>query len=115
MNLIFPRAVANLSVYITILSNKYRELISKGQTSVPEPLLRQIKFLILQILYAVAYLNMYDIVHGDLKPENVLIQPGLIEGLNRIWISDFGLATTGDCQYREEALISQMHMLLQNY
>jgi serine/threonine-protein kinase len=44
--------------------------------------------LFLQITDAVAYLHKHNIVHNDLKPQNILIEPG-----GRIILSDFGLST----------------------
>lgn len=42
----------------------------------------------LQITDAVAYLHKHKILHNDLKPQNILIEPG-----DRLILSDFGLST----------------------
>ncbi len=90
MDLIFPRAIGNLLPYIeTVSNNIFKNMLI-------------LKFLMIQIIYAVAYLHMYDILHGDLNPENILIQSTSRDGFIQIWVSDFGISTTGNCQAREK-------------
>lgn len=43
---------------------------------------------VLQVASALQYVHDHTIVHGDVKPENVLLGPN-----NEAWLSDFGIAT----------------------
>ena len=65
------------------------ELLTNAQTILrvakDQPLRTKIDLLI-QLLYALAYLHRRGIVHRDLKPENVLVQDGQVKVL------DFGLS-----------------------
>lgn len=87
MNLVFPRAYENLKKYIG--------------DNFPLPVIA-VKSIMLQIMSAILYLHSYDILHGDLKPQNILIQPSQ-EEVPQIWVADFGIAITGECQKRERS------------
>jgi serine/threonine protein kinase len=43
---------------------------------------------VLQLASALQYVHDQGVIHGDVKPENVLLGPN-----NRIWLADFGIAT----------------------
>lgn len=58
----------------------------------------EIKSIFLQIIIAVFYLHSFNIIHGDIKLENILIQPTTREGIGQIWVTDFGLSIPDDCQ-----------------
>lgn len=45
--------------------------------------------LLMQLLAAVSYCHEQDVFHRDIKPQNVLVSPGL-----QLLLSDFGIATT---------------------
>ncbi len=87
MNLVFSRAYENLKTY--------------SVDNFPLPIIA-VKAIMLQIFSVVLYLHSYDILHGDLKPQNILIQP-TDEDIPQIWVADFGIAVTGDCQARPKA------------
>ena len=43
---------------------------------------------VLQLAGALQYVHDQGVIHGDVKPENVLLGPN-----NRLWLADFGIAT----------------------
>jgi len=56
---------------------------------------QQMKLICAQIVSGVAYLHSVDVLHGDLKPDNILLQQ---EGeVIRCVIGDFGIANAGSC------------------
>lgn len=57
--------------------------------------LRQKKVIMAQILHAVAYLHSENVLHGDLKPQNILLREE--NGDITAVISDFGIAILGSC------------------
>ncbi len=94
MSLVFPMGSGNLRDYM----NENHKKLSQ------DPIL--VKSLMLQIMSAIEYLHFNDILHGDIKPENVIMQPRTRTNENylpQIWISDFGIATVGGCQRREKS------------
>ncbi|OMJ87321.1 hypothetical protein SteCoe_11007 [Stentor coeruleus] len=57
----------------------------------------EVKEILLQILSAVEYLHDNNIIHRDIKLENILL---VSEGSNKIKLIDFGTATTLDKNHR---------------
>jgi serine/threonine protein kinase len=49
------------------------------------------QLIIAQLLDALRHVHAHGIVHNDIKPENILLQPG--GGGMRIWLADFGCAS----------------------
>lgn len=68
------------------LLEKHQDLREAGRGQSPETGVN----LVIQVLQALAYLHRRGILHRDLKPTNILVQP---DGLVRVL--DFGLAVTG--------------------
>ena len=60
---------------------------------------KEVLELFLQITDAVAYLHKHHILHNDLKPQNILIEPG-----GRIILSDFGLSTRVNPLHRRKTV-----------
>jgi serine/threonine protein kinase len=59
-----------------------------------------------QLLRAVAYLHSRDVLHGDLKPSNVLVVRGGECGTDRYLLSDLGLASIARCSRRDARFAS---------
>lgn len=63
----------------------------------------EVKIISYQLLRGIAYLHSQDILHGDLKPSNILLFEEMIDDNNgpkpcqRIVIADFGLARPNQC------------------
>jgi serine/threonine protein kinase len=53
----------------------------------------QVKFIMLQLLLSIDFLNKRDLIHRDLKIDNVLINKISPEGDYYVKVADFGLAT----------------------
>jgi serine/threonine protein kinase len=49
------------------------------------------RIVVAQLLDALRHVHARGIVHNDIKPENIIIQPG--GGAMRIWLADFGCAS----------------------
>ena len=50
--------------------------------------LDEVKRITLQVAKGISYLHKQDIIHGDIKPSNILIN-----GKDEIKVCDFGLST----------------------
>jgi serine/threonine protein kinase len=76
---------------IPFLAMKYaprgtlQQVLPQG-TSLP---LSTIVPIVMQIARALQYVHDHDLIHCDVKPENVLVGPR-----NQIWLCDFGIATS---------------------
>ena len=79
-----------------------------------EPLtLVEVKFIVLQLMRAVAYLHSQDILHGDIKPQNILLQFPVPDQIVKrkefrrfpelqIMLGDFGIASSSCCYQKDE-------------
>ena len=75
----------------------YYSLLEKMRNKIPKMSISEKKWLVFQMLCAVAQVHQEDVVHGDIKPENVLVtsynqlfltdivayKPGRLEAANR--------------------------------
>lgn len=63
---------------------------------------RHTRFCVFQITVALDYLHKHNIVHCDLKPENVLLTRGAAEGFPQIKLCDFGFSKIiGETSFRK--------------
>lgn len=51
---------------------------------------------VLQIANALQYVHNRKLIHCDVKPGNILLGPR-----NEVWLSDFGIARSTQCEYRQ--------------
>ncbi len=61
------------------------------QQGVPQPISGVLPF-VLQVARALQYAHNHQVIHCDVKPENILLGPG-----NEAWLADFSIATTTTC------------------
>lgn len=81
------------------LAQVVEKLAARGERLPPEHL----AWMVSRVLNALSYIHRHGVVHGDLKPQNVIVQPGE----HAAFIVDFGLAavkptkSTGSAGYTE--------------
>lgn len=110
-----PNVIRLLDAYITpqemaIIIPLADETLGNRMFELPDGFdAKTVKFIALQLIRGVAYIHSRDIIHGDLKVENVLMYEG--EGCPkcedercplRVLISDFGGAKTSRCFERQQ-------------
>jgi serine/threonine protein kinase len=54
---------------------------------------RQVKHIVYQLLQALNFMHSKDIMHRDLKPDNILCQQTAVDsGLTQVKLTDFGFS-----------------------
>jgi serine/threonine protein kinase len=79
-----------------ITGGSLRTLLQAGGRDLPDWTLADGIELVREAADALAYAHALDMVHRDIKPDNLLLQPGQSGALPTLKVGDFGLARIGE-------------------
>lgn len=92
-------------------SNNLREIISKAGVFQKDTALLVISQIIEALHYAY---NTFKIVHLDIKPENVLVEPGLPDKISYL-VSDWGIANIQDIWFNKNKIGDYLSCVTETY